>query len=409
MLDSLDTLIAFVLIMLVVSLLITIAVQLVASLLNLRGLNLAYGLKRTFTVIVPNTDENAKKLANFILKGQFFSDSFLPDWKFFKPWRHATAIRPEEVFDAIQRIAIGKESVETTLVESAKNLLIALGVDKQSLEDAASEITTGRAANTLVTAYAAARQKLNAAKASIDKACQKLRDWTCIAEERAQQWLTMHTRIITVIFAFFFAFWLQLDTVEIFKLVSSNKAVRDTLTAQAGALSSQAERILSDSKTVLQTAYDAWLGKADDKVKAAVGSITVQATDTRGKLTGEIENALANIDKNTRDAALQSFDDAVKNAVADSLNASGDQYGKVKADLDKKTGFQLLPDGDRGRWGNGGGWHWWSGSHGHRWGILFSVALLSLGAPFWYHTLKDLMSLRSKVAENISDEQKKQT
>jgi hypothetical protein len=119
MLDSLDTLIAFVLIMLVVSLLITIAVQLVASLLNLRGLNLAYGLKRTFTVIVPNTDENAKKLVNFILKGQFFSDSFLPDWKFFKPWRHATAIRPEEVFDAIQRIAIGKESVETTLVESA--------------------------------------------------------------------------------------------------------------------------------------------------------------------------------------------------------------------------------------------------------------------------------------------------
>ena len=37
MLESLDTLIAFVLIMLVVSLLITIAVQIVASLLNLRG------------------------------------------------------------------------------------------------------------------------------------------------------------------------------------------------------------------------------------------------------------------------------------------------------------------------------------------------------------------------------------
>src|SRR6266567_1961797 len=132
MLDSLDTLIAFVLIILVVSLLITIVVQVVASLLNLRGLNLAYGLKRTFTVIIPNSDKEAKELANFILKGQFFSDSFLPDWKIFTLWRHASAIRPEEVFDAIQRIAIGKESVNTTLVESAKNLLIGVGVDKQS-------------------------------------------------------------------------------------------------------------------------------------------------------------------------------------------------------------------------------------------------------------------------------------
>src|SRR5207247_8908337 len=114
MLDSLDTLIAFILIMLVVSLWITIAVQMAASLLNLRSLNLAYGLKRTFTVIVPDSYENAKKLVDFILKGQFLSDSFLPDWRVLKPWRHATAIRPEEVFDAIQRIAIGKESVDFT-------------------------------------------------------------------------------------------------------------------------------------------------------------------------------------------------------------------------------------------------------------------------------------------------------
>ena len=48
MLDSLDTLIAFVLIMLGVSLLITIGVQMVSAAFNLRGLNLAQGLKRTF-------------------------------------------------------------------------------------------------------------------------------------------------------------------------------------------------------------------------------------------------------------------------------------------------------------------------------------------------------------------------
>ncbi len=366
MLDSLDTLIAFILIMLVVSLLITIAVQMAASLLNLRGLNLAYGLKRTFTVIIPDSDENAKKLVDFILKGQFLSDSFLPDWRVLKPWRHATAIRPEEVFDAIQRIAIGKESVDTTLVNTAKNLLIALGVDKQSLEDATNDITNGRAAKTLVTAYAAARQKLNAAKESIDKACQKLQDWTCIAQERAQQWLTMHTRIITVIFAFFFAFWLQIDTVEIFKLVSSNKAVRDKLIAQAGTVEAQA------------------------------------TTDTREAVQEKVTNALDG------KKPVKNFNAMVTAAAKKQAEGLSAELGVIKTDLDK-TGFQLFPDGDGGRWGKGVGSHWWSGSQGHHWGILFSVALLSLGAPFWYHTPKDLMSLRSKVAENISDEQKKQT
>jgi hypothetical protein len=76
MLDSLDTLIAFVLIMLGVSLLITIAVQMVSAAFNLRDLNLAQGLKRTFSVISPDSDKNAKELANFVLKGRFLSDSF---------------------------------------------------------------------------------------------------------------------------------------------------------------------------------------------------------------------------------------------------------------------------------------------------------------------------------------------
>ena len=109
MLDSLDTLIGLVVIMLVVSLLITIAVQMTSALFNLRGLNLAQGLKRTFGVIDSRSEEHAKELANYILKGRFLSDSFLPDWPIFRWRRHSEAIRPQEVFDAIQRIALGKE------------------------------------------------------------------------------------------------------------------------------------------------------------------------------------------------------------------------------------------------------------------------------------------------------------
>ena len=147
MLDSLDTLIAFVLIMLVVSLLITIAVQAAAAMLNLHGLNLAQGLKRTFAVIVPESadpksDQNAKNLANYILKGRFLSDSFLPAWGVFKFWRHSSAIRPSEVFDAVHRIAIGKEPAtnKESLQETARNVLVALGIDEATINAAAADI-----------------------------------------------------------------------------------------------------------------------------------------------------------------------------------------------------------------------------------------------------------------------------
>ena len=108
MLDSLDTLIAFVLIMLVVSLVITIAVQMTSAALNLRGLNLLNGLSNAFAAIAPELKQNTKDLARLILKGPLLSDSFLPNWPVIRWWRHSAAIRPDEGFDSIYRIATGR-------------------------------------------------------------------------------------------------------------------------------------------------------------------------------------------------------------------------------------------------------------------------------------------------------------
>ena len=410
MLDSLDTLIAFVLIMLGVSLLITIGVQMVSAALNLRGLNLAQGLKRTFAVISPDTDKDVKELANFVLKGRFLSDSFLPNWGIFKSWRHADAIRPKEVFDAIQRIAIGKEPVDgaesgkeqvvTDLKKTARKLLIALGVDQQTLDDAEKKITEAGKSDELRALGTAAAEKIIAEAQTIDAAYKKFEYWSCICQERAQQWLTMHARVLTIILAAVAAVGLQLDSVDIFKLVSSNKAVREKLVAQSAAVASQAEKTLADSKTVLQSAYDAWLGKADPNVKAALTAIRIEPADTREKLISRIASALpSNIDK---DAVLKSFDESVNKTVTDLLSDRAHDYTAVRSDLDK-TGFEVFPQ--KGwRWGE----NWSNGwTRRHAAGVLFSIGLLSLGAPFWYSALKNVVNLRSQVAQNISAEQKK--
>jgi len=482
MLDSLDTLIAFVLIMLVVSLLITIVVQMFAAALNLRGVNLLVGLKNTFAVIAPSLQDEKGALAGYLLKGGLLSDSFLPNsflekWKNnrlvgklvggLNYWRHSSAIRPAELFDAIHRIAIAKEPADANLKANARALLVALGVSETTLVDAETKITEAqskaqtisdqakktledasdlgeqvkqmlnmtdlsqdikdrlntlqkeieRRTNEIQTTFetqiknvtdqvkafgtAAAGRAVSFA-ADLDAAYVKFHYWTCICEERAQQWLTMHTRILTVIFAFIFAFWLQLDTVEIFKLVSSNKTVRDKLVAQAGAVETQAANLLGDNDNVLRSALKGWSDiQTDSALRDTLAKIDIQSADTREIVRKKVDDALKG-----KPEPVGSLDASVKDVVTKKLDKRSGDFKRVKADLDK-TGFQLFPDSKLGRWRRGWGWFGLSGSRGHRWGILFSVGFLSLGAPFWYHALKDLVSLRSQVAQNIAEQKDK--
>ena len=50
----------------------------------------------------------------------------------------------------------------------------------------------------------------------------------------------------------------------------------------------------------------------------------------------------------------------------------------------------------------------WSTQSGHALGILFRRSTQP-GRALWYHSLKNLTSLRSAVAQNIADEKKQQS
>ena len=76
MLNTLDTVIAFAVIMTVLSLLITLVVQMVSAALSLRGKNLANALALTFQTIDPSIGKYAHSLAAQILSDPIFSDSF---------------------------------------------------------------------------------------------------------------------------------------------------------------------------------------------------------------------------------------------------------------------------------------------------------------------------------------------
>ncbi|PYJ01248.1 MAG: hypothetical protein DMF00_05540, partial [Verrucomicrobia bacterium] len=75
MLNTLDTVIAFAVIMTVLSLLITIVVQMASAALSLRGKNLANALALTFQTIDPKLQKHAHSLTAQILRDPIFSDS----------------------------------------------------------------------------------------------------------------------------------------------------------------------------------------------------------------------------------------------------------------------------------------------------------------------------------------------
>jgi hypothetical protein len=67
-------------------------------------------------------------------------------------------------------------------------------------------------------------------------------------------------------------------------------------------------------------------------------------------------------------------------------------FAELKARIDS-AGFELVPAGWFARWPKENSW-WLN----HLFGLALTAGLLTLGAPFWFNLLKNLMNLRPAVA-----------
>ncbi len=97
---------------------------------------------------------------------------------------------------------------------------------------------------------------------------------------------------------------------------------------------------------------------------------------------------------------LKRFRDLAQSISKESFDRARARFTEV-TDAFSKTRFQLMPDPYP--WPSGGQWSW---PFQHLLGILASAALLSLGAPFWFNTLKSLANLRPMLAKEIDKDPK---
>ncbi len=419
MLQSLDSLIAFVVVLLTTSLIVTILVQMLSAAFALRGKNLGNALALTFQNIHPPIGAKAYKLAARILSDPRLSDSTFARkdkgkptdssqtgpwgwWNILKGWQLATAIRPEEIHDLLGQISADQSE---SLAEDATVLLKMLGAPTDlasaahgkisMLAEIANGLVDGEQKTKIAAAIAESQNALQLLASNVteqfDDAKTKLTKWFEAAENRSQQWFQTHIRVLTIFCGTLIAFTLQLDTVEIFKFISTNATARAALAGSAEKLVDQAGGILEKNGSILDMVFAA-------EQKAFPG---VPLADNLPKACTNTTQLHDRIRAAVPAGAETDFDK--KYAVAESQGIAA-YYKARREQMDDLTkgvaaaGFDLMPAELGQRWPGPDAWM------GHIAGMLITAGLLSLGAPFWYNCLKNLTSLRPAVAKLIDDE-----
>jgi hypothetical protein len=417
MMERLDTLIAFAVVMLGVSLLITILTQMVSAALGLRGSSLLWGLETLFQELAPDLEAAGIRpgdLAKEVLQSHLISDSTfsrVEKMKIIGPfvgflmklplvgwligrWRYASAIRLEELVRMLQRKAVALGAAGHAAAPSLTGLLSAAEPAAtrrlQMLNTALADISppaAGAVANYAVQVDRVVQEAVDSTQLSIGK----LETWFDSTMDRVSQRFAMETRIWTVVFAFLISFGAHLDSLQLLDQLSSNPDTRAALVNQRDGMLGQAKQILPSTGVTPGTAVTV----SHDVLTQALEQL--KTTDPAVKGVGAIPDGVSTIPDavtwlTQQPGVTAEAGDKFRQAVLAVLHARIDKINTKLAN----AGFQILPadyreilkfDGLR-----------------NVLGVLLTAGFLSLGAPFWYNTLKDVSNLRSVVATNEANE-----
>jgi hypothetical protein len=405
MLDTLDTVIAFAVIMTVLSLLITLVVQMVSATLSLRGKNLANALALTFQTIDPSIGKYAHSLAAQILRDPIFSDSL---------WQQKTRRSLDE---NAQKFIAAQRRLRDAKLRRPDDPNRAEAINR-----ATSEVNTTRAAVTIPN-VAPNREKpwgfwtvpwggsMEIATAirpgEIYRVLQELRE---MSPEEAQ--LLNIPKELTDKARGLVAALHRLDLPALESRVKlkdiaavanmfapeQQKAVVETL----GTFGATVER----ATTQAYDRFQRWFGSAQDRAEQwfqiHVRLVTIVAAILVSILlqldTVEIYDKLRHEPKLV-EALVKTAPGTVQQGASVQGQLDTDAQQKAFADLTtniNSTGFELVPNGWFARWPAEK--RWW---YNHLFGLALSAGLLTLGAPFWFNLLKNLMNLRPAVASLV--------
>ncbi|SRR6266480_3733384 len=258
-----------------------------------------------------------------------------------------------------------------------------------------------------------------------------LRAWFDHVMDRASQRFAFEARLVTIVLSCIFVFAAHFDSARLFRSMSEEAELRARLAASAEALDKHAEQLSRPKESahtvvpdvyrkamvsILRTApaipepakrkarskkrekVAATAAPAEDRVTSEAKSKAMHALETSPGFASreEAESWLrATLDGNSaRETLAAEYQQEVNAELVSDSDKLIDQSASLKSEL-ARSEFKLFQDERLSPLSSTAGP-----------GLLFTIAFLSLGAAFWYNTLKNLASLRPQLAARQDRERK---
>ncbi|MBZ5494090.1 MAG: hypothetical protein LAO76_24470 [Acidobacteriia bacterium] len=390
MLKTLDILIGVATVMLLFSMAVTIVTQFVSNLMQSRGKNLLEGLSGLLKQIDPNIGkEAADKIAETLLKHPLVAEA---------NGKLGEVIHREEFTTLLMGLSAGESAA--TLEPVAKKALDDL-LAKNGITDPAGTLKNIRATALQLEALRPdlandVRHGMAILQEAKSQFVAKVHGWFDQTIDRVSSRFTVTARVVTFIAALVIAITVQLDTFALVNRLSVDDQFRDAVKAGA-------QKVVDASQKVAETPS----GKSAPSATAsptptpdAAGAPTPASSPTAAPAataTPSSSNATATgaTTSSPQTSTPSSSNAAATGNAPSSTSTPPPTTASVQKDyynLLSTAGLVTLPT-DFDTW-----WDKWTLAKVP--GILLSALLLSLGAPFWYGRLQDLLKLRSSIAQN---------
>jgi hypothetical protein len=388
--EHFDTVMSFVVIMLLLSMLITVLVQCVVALSGLRGWNLHFGVIQLLEQLDPGLEKHAKSVAKAILEHPSVAPMPVGKWG----RRKATAIRPEELLHILRDLSQSSSELES----SVKDALMA-AVDKAGTpdpEDLGHRIDTavGELKKMFPAQSEAVRDAVHRGLAKTSLLESHVKTWFNTVMDRTTERFVLYTRWITAFLAFALAIGLHVDSLQLFKQLSGSPELRAKLIQSADSTLQQAGVIAADRQKPKPLASEAIRAMASGLNNEDDRKLLVTVPDgltTREEGRKWLDNTFTQPELSE---LLVAYDRQFEEETLNYLKELRVSFDDVKSSLNT-AGIQLaLP-----KTGGSGGAGWYLGP-----GVLMTGLFLSLGAPFWFNALRQLANLRPAIAGKVDKE-----
>ncbi len=382
-LDTLNTFLGFVGIMLVLSLMVTAIVQFVQSIFQMRARNLRVGLE---SLIEKLQTEQPKGRSDGNARLQPSNENEAADTRHSNPpGAEGPAKDPKRIADDLVRkcrfVPKSKRAAGSMKAELASQLK----------GPPCSWISREELIERLADENLVSRSKGNiGAKGLLSDVDQTDEKRISVQFQRMEAYLNkrflLYIRVITIVCAVLVAGYFQVSTPELLKKLSSDKRFREVAAKTSEQLYSEADALIKAStnyQNVSEMALDKLTAKHPNH--AAYLERASGLGDSRTDIVGELQTVLSPLPPSERSKIIDDYEMLLDGLQNEASEASVKQVGYL---ADKLTAYDITP------WAYGFKYY---GNPANVVGVLMTAIFLAFGAPFWYERLRDLIQLRDAL------------